>query len=143
MKQRLRRTFVSSLFDILEANDKSTLSGLNCGKLVGLHDGTVLVKTYDWASYLAPYFKKLTGISKFHHFRFTKNDPGKVFYREYADSGEREFQMLKNINQLPPRVLPPQVLPSGLDEERRRYLQKEIREYCRPGTEDFVAPVVT
>ena len=47
MKQRLRRTFVSSLFDILEANDKSTLSSVNCGKLVGLHDGTVLVKTYD------------------------------------------------------------------------------------------------
>ena len=143
MKQRLRRTFVSSLFDILEANDKPTLSGVNCGKLVGLHDGTVLVKTYDWASYLAPYFKKLTGISKFHHFRFTKNDPGKVFYREDADSREREFQMLKDINRLPPRVVPLQVLPSGLDEERRRYLQKEIREYCQPGTEDFVAPVVT
>ena len=143
MKQKLRRTFISSLFDILEANDKSTLSGVNCGKLVGLHDGTVLVKTYDWASFLAPYFKKLTGISKIHHFSFDKNDPGKVFYKEYADSPEKEFQLLKDVSKLPPCVLPPQVLPSGLDEERRRYLQREIREYCRPGTEDFVAPVVT
>ena len=75
MNQKLRRTFISSLFDILEANDKSTLSGVNCGKLVGLHDGTVLVKTYHWASFLAPYFKKSTGISKIHHFSLDKNDP--------------------------------------------------------------------
>ena len=97
MKQRLRRTLILSLFDILEANDKSTLSGVNCGKLVGLHDGSVLIKTY-----LAPYFKKLNGISTHHHFRFNKHDPGKVFYREYADSSEREFQLLKDINKLPP-----------------------------------------
>ena len=133
MKQRLRRTLILSLFDILEANDKSTLSGVNCGKLVGLHDGSVLIKTYDWANYLAPYFKKLNGISTHHHFRFNKHDPGKVFYREYADSSEREFQLLKDINKLPPppHVLPPQVLPSGLDQEQRRYLHKEIREFCR------------
>jgi len=127
MSQRLQRTIVSSLFDILEANNMSTQNGMNCGKLVGLHDSTVLVKTYDWESYLASYLKKkITGISKLYHLSFTKNDPGKGFYREYADSPKREFQMLKDINQLPPRVLPPQVLPSGLDEERKRYLHKEI-----------------
>lgn len=79
MKQQIRRTLVSSLFDVLEANDKSTLSSVNCGKLVGLHNGTVLVKTYDLSGHLAPYFKKLIGISKFHHFRINKNYPGKVF----------------------------------------------------------------
>jgi len=116
------------LFDILEANDKSTLSGVNLGKLVGLHDGSVLVKTYDWVNYLAPYFKKLSGISKLHHFRFNRHDPGKVFYREYADL-MRELQLLKDINRLPPCVLPPQVLRGGLDEERRRFLHKEICEF--------------
>lgn len=108
---------------------------MNCGKLVGLHDGTVLVKTYDLSGHLAPYFKKLTGISKFHHFRFNKSYPGKA-------ATEEEFQMLKDASILPPCLLPPQVLPSGLDDERRRYLHKEIREFCRPGKEDFVAPVV-
>ncbi len=144
MKQKLRRTFISSLFDIIDANDKSTpVTRVNCSKLVGLHNGTVLVMTYDWANYLAPYFKKLPGISKQHHFRFTKDLPGKVFYRESADSPEKEFQMLKDVNRLPPRVLPPQVKPSGLDEERRRYLHREIRDFCRPGTEHWVAPEVT
>ena len=70
------------MFDILEANNKSTLSGMNCGKLVGLHHGTVLVKTHVLASFLSPYFKKLTGITKLHHFSLTKNDAVKVFYKE-------------------------------------------------------------
>ena len=74
---------------------------------------------HDWANYLAPYLKKLSGISKLHHFRFNRHDPGKVFYREYTDSPKREFQLLKDINRLPPCVLPPQVLPGGLDEERK------------------------
>lgn len=34
--------------------------------------------------------------------------------------------MLKDASILRPRLLPPQVLPSGLDDERRRYLHKEI-----------------
>ena len=104
---------MSSLFDILEANDKSTLSGVNCGKLVGLHNGTVLVKTYDWSGHLAPYFKKLTGISKFRHFRVNKNYLGKLFYKEHADATEKEFEMWKDASILPPCLLPPQVLPSG------------------------------
>lgn len=37
-----------------------------------------------------------------------------------------QFQMLKDASILPPCLLPPQVLPSGLDDERRRYLHKEI-----------------
>ena len=142
MKQRLRRTFISSLFDILKANDKSTLRSVNCGKLVGLHDGSALVKTYDWVSDLASYFKKLRGISKLYHFRLNRHDPGKVFYREYADLPDREFQLLKDINRLPPCVLPLQVLPGGVDEEQRRYLHHEICEFSRPGTEYLVAPAV-
>ena len=140
MKQRVRRTFISSLFDIIEANDKSTISGVNCGKLVGLHDGTVIVKSYDWAKHLGQYFKKMPGVSKIHHFRFTKDHPGKVFCSESGDSPEKEFQMLKDVSHLPPRDLPSEISPSGLDEERKNYLYREIREFCRPGTEDLVAP---
>ena len=142
LKQKVRRTFVSSLFDIVEAIDKSTLTGVNYGKLVGLHNGTVLVKTYDWASHLGRYFRKINGVSKFHHFRFSKDNLGKVFCRESADSPEKEFELLKNRNDLPPSILPPQVVPGGLDEERKSYLFREIRQFCRPGTENFVAPAL-
>ena len=39
--------------------------------------------------------------------------------------------------------LPPTVPPTGISRERAEYLYKEIREFCRDGTEDFVAPPVS
>ena len=72
----------------MEAVDKSTVSGDNVAKLCGLHNGTVLVPVYDWAKFLETYFKKIPGISKFHHFRFTKGYPGVVFCKTLVGSRE-------------------------------------------------------
>ena len=37
-------------------------------------------------------------------------------------------------------VLPDVVEPKGFTKQRAEYLRKEIRQFCRPGTEDLVAP---
>ena len=140
IKQSFRRHYVSSLFDLMSAVDKSTVSGVNISKLCGLHDGTLLVPVYDWVTFLEPYFKKIPGISTFHHFRFSKDHPGVVFCRTLADSPEIGFQIFKNLEIRPPNQLPPKIVPLGLGEERKRYLYREIREFCQPGTEDMVAP---
>ena len=48
--------------------------------------------------------------------------------------------LLKNNAILPPpSILPDIVNPDGLTEERRNYLFREIRQFCKPGTEDIVA----
>lgn len=140
IKQSFRRCYVSSLFDLMEAVDQSTVTGVNLAKLCRLHDGTVLVPVYDWVTFLQPYFKKIPGISKFHHFRFSKEHPGVVFYWNLVGSMEIEFQILKNPAVRPQNQQPPQIIPLGLDDDRKRYLYREIREYCRPGTEKLVAP---
>lgn len=57
-----------------------------------------------------------------------------------VDSPETEFQVLKSLEMRPPSQLPPKIVPLGLSDERKGYLHREIREFCRPGTEDFVAP---
>ena len=62
--------------------DQSTITGVNISELCGLHDGTVKVPVYDWVTFLEPYFKNIPGISKFHHFRLTKEHPGVVFCRK-------------------------------------------------------------
>jgi hypothetical protein len=91
VKQSFRRRYVSSLFDLMEAVDKSTVSGVNVAKLCGLHDGTVLVPVYDWAKFLETYFTKIPRISKFHHFRFYKDCPCVVFCKTLVGSPEIHY----------------------------------------------------
>ena len=122
------------------AVDQSTVMGVNISKLCGLHDGTVLVPVYDWVKFLEPFFKKILGISKFHHVRFTKEYPGVVFCRILTGSEEIEFHILKDPQVRPPNHLPLRIVPQGLDEERKQYLYRKIREFCCQGTEDLVAP---
>ena len=39
-----------------------------------------------------------------------------------------------------PTVLPCKLNPEGLSDERKLYLYREIRPFCKRGTEDLVAP---
>jgi hypothetical protein len=64
-------------------------------------------------------------LKSYHHFSFTAKQPGVVVMQEYSDSNE----------------LPHVVRPSGLSLARQWYLHRQIREYCREGTEDLVCPM--
>ena len=68
LKQETLRIFISSLFDIARSVEESAT--VNAAELVGLHNGTVLVPTYDRVTYLGIYFKKLPKIKSYYHFRF-------------------------------------------------------------------------
>ena len=41
---------------------------------------------------------------------------------------------------MPGSVLPPQLRLRGLDQKCKKYLYHEIREFCKPGTEDLHSP---
>jgi len=114
--------------------------GVNVSQLCGLHDGSVLVPTYNWASFFDKYFKKLPGVKGYHHFHFSNDSPGQVFCKRYVDSEEVEFDLLRDPTKLPPYTLPPIINPAGLDLERKSYLYKEIRQFCKPNSVDLVAP---
>ena len=141
IKKAFKVMYVSSLYEFARLVETSSTRGLNKAQLVGTHDGRVIVPVYDWSSFLGQYFKKLPNIKKFHHFRFSNENPGKVFYKEFVSSPEQSFMLLKNNAILPPpSILPDIVNPDGLTEERRNYLFRKIRQFCKPGTEDIVAP---
>ena len=140
LKQKVRKTFISSLFDLASAVDESTVSGVNVSQLCGLHDGTVLVPVYDWVNFLNKYFKKLPNVKQFHHFHFKRETPGIVYYKQFSDSPESTFLLLKADVVPPPASMPEKIAPPGLDMQRKTYLYNEIREFCREGTEDLIAP---
>lgn len=99
--------------------------------------------SYNWSSFLDRYFNKLPNIKKYHHFRFSKDESGKVYFKEFSTSPEQSRTLLKNSDLaiLPPAsMLPPTINPEGLSQDRKQYLFREIRTFCKPGTEDLVAP---
>ena len=142
LKKSFKVSFISSLYELARMVDTSSNAGVNKAQLVATHDGRVIVPVYDWSTFLGQYFKKLPNIKKFHHFRFSKDEPGVVYCREFLSSPEEAFFLLRNGVAIPPgSVLPQKINPEGLSEERRNYLYREIRQFCKPGTEDLVAPV--
>lgn len=141
IKKSYKVTYVSSIFEMARLVENSSSIGINKAQLVGTHDGRVIVPVYDWTSFLEPYFKRIPNIKKYHHFRFSKDSPGMVFCKELVTSPEQSFMLLKDqVNLPPPSVLPPTIRPDGLSQERKNYLFREIRQFCKPGTEDLVAP---
>ena len=129
-----------SLHEFAEMVETSSTVGVNKAQLVGTHDGRVIVPVYNWAEFLETYFKKVPSIKKFHHFRFARDEPGQLYYKQYSTSPEQSLQLLKNPAILPPAVLPAKINPQGLSQERKQYLHREIRQFCKPGTENVVAP---
>lgn len=142
VKQKTRRTFISSLFDIAKVIEEC--ASVNTAELVGLHNGTVCIHAYDWTTYLGRYFKKFPKIKSYYHFRFDNDYPGTVFCKKHWFSEEQAFNLLRNKDEIPqPGVLPDLINPVGISRERAEYLFKEIREFCRDGTQDLVAPAVS
>ena len=134
-------TFTSSVYEFERLVDCSSTTGINKAQLVGTHDGRVIVPAYKWLSFLGEYFNNLPNVKKYQHFRFSKVEPGRLYFKECRSSPEQSHMLLKNHAVLPPaRVLPPKLNPEGLSKERKQFLYREIRQFCKPGTEDLVAP---
>lgn len=141
IKRAYKVNYVSSIYEFARMVDSSSAVGVNKSQLVGTHDGRVIVPVYDWVTFLSQYFNKLPNIKKYHHFRFSTDEPGKVYVKEYKSSPEHAVMLLKDRAVVPrPSVLPQKLKPEGLSEERKNYLYWEIRPFCKPGTEDLVAP---
>ena len=138
-KQRYRRTFVSSLDDITDVVNSS--ADVNVAQLVGTQNGESVVPMYDWTTFLRDHFRNVPHMKTFHHFTFTAAHPGVVVTKEFSDSAGTKFTMLHDMEWCPTQdELPPINTPLGLSSTRQWYLYKEIREYCRHGTEDSVCP---
>ena len=140
IKRSYKLNYISSIYEFGSMVESSS-SGINKAELVGTHDGTVIVPVYNWSSYLEQFFRKLPNIKSYQHFRFSRDEPGCIYFKESNSSLEQSLMLLKNRTILPPASqLPAKVNPAGLSQERKQYLHREIRQFCKPGTEDLVAP---
>ena len=61
--------------------------------------------------------------------------------KEFSDSQQVPFTMLDDDNWIPAvDELPPVIEPVGLSPTRQWYLFRQIRDYCREGTQDLTCP---
>ena len=131
---------MDSLKDICEVVNRS--AECNHAQLVSKEDGTMIVPTYNWTDFFATRMKKITGIKKLHHFRFSSDLPGSVFVKERSDSTEREIHLLKDEEwQTDSEELPAEVPPNGLNAARQWYLYESIRPFCLPEHQDTTCPL--
>ena len=140
LKKAYKLNHISSLYELATVVESSSTNGINKVQLVGTHNGKSVVPVYDWATYLGQYFKKMLNITKFHHFRFSRKELGVVYCKARIFGPEIKVNLLRKTNVLPHSDLPPHIKLNGLDEDRKKYLFNEIRQFCKEGTEDLVAP---
>lgn len=141
VKKTFRRSHVSCLEDLVEVvRESSPVGHNNIPQLVGLEDGTVNVPTYNWHEFFQGAFKTLPGIKPIGHFFFTRDEPGKVFYKETLTDEQQSatLAVLDRVANLPP--MPNIIPPPGLPLERQRYLYNNIREYIPADRRDVVCP---
>ena len=88
----------------------------------------------NWDSYLQTHFKRLSGISSYQHFTFTKNRPGEVLMtKTAADEDGVKVQLLRNqdtLNAIGAHVLPDVLPEAGLSNDRRAYLLENVAAFC-------------
>ena len=135
LKQKYRKTKIGGLKDLSKVVNESATC--NFSQLVSQEDGTSTVQVYDWTSFFAPNFKKITGIKKLHHFRFDHTHKGSVFVKEQCDSEEKEIKLLSHTWHHDSSELPAIIPPKGLSAERKWYLYDNICQFC---PEDITCP---
>lgn len=59
---------------------------------------------YNWSAFLEQYFTRVLNIKRYHHFRFSKDEPGKVYFKEFNWSAEQSLMLLKNCAELSWRI---------------------------------------
>ena len=128
------RSNISTLHDIERAVTESSLTSQHKPQLAASIDGKERYVTwYQWSCFLSQYFKHLPNITSYHSFRVSATSPGIVFAREYSDTPEIQFNLLKNtqIWRIDADAMPDIIEPKGLDAKRQWYLYEQIRPFCQ------------
>lgn len=87
----------------------------------------------DWDEFLALKFRRIVGITKFQHFRFSQEFLGEVRMKQTFESEEVSLKLCKtSATSFDPLSLPLVLPAAGLTDDRRKYLADNVLEFCRP-----------
>ena len=119
------RADVSSLAQIAKLVEELTQGGQNRAFEIGSEPPSQHFYYYDWNEFLSTYYKHIPQITSYHHFYFSKEYPGKVVLREFADSDDIMMDVLKQGVNIDPTALPVHfLLLDSLNKENSTFTMK-------------------
>ena len=140
VKKTYRRTSVSSLPDIENVIQNSSITGKNIPLPTIDCNGKRNVTWYNWSDFLSQSFNTLPGITRYHHFRFDSLAPGSVFVRENCKEPETTIVISKKDSAVDILGMPEVILPPGMSLERQVYLFEKIRRFCSSAAAELTCP---
>ena len=87
---------MNTIVDVALAVEKSTITGQNKVQLSTDELGTRQVRYFNSSVFLSGFFRTLPNMTMYHHFRASLSQPGIIFFKEFADSEEKQFKLLKD-----------------------------------------------
>lgn len=144
LKKKYRRSKVYTYRQLVDIITSSTKKQCNtCHPCT--NDGDDSLTYRAWTKWLGKYFRKLPGITSYHHFSIDAGKPGVVTVKRCINSEAETFELLKktaNCSALAdPSNLPKELTSSGLSSERQWYLYDSIRQHIPdPADKDETAP---
>jgi len=146
LKKKYRRSRTYTYRQLIDIINTSTVKGCNVCHPYRDYDGSASFRYYAWTKWLEKYFRKLPGITNYHHFSMDSSNPGVVTARRYVDSELETFELLKKTADysalLDRSILPKEVTPAGLSPERQWYLYDKIRGHIPDSADkDSTAPL--
>lgn len=142
LKKKFRITHVSSVQEFAECIDNSTpTSKVNSAVAVGNEKGDVFVNVYNWLQFFKDSkANKVKHITSYNHFEFCEEFKGKVHGKTDIDGNEFVHRIFPDESA--PVGFPVVVIPTGMTRERKEYLYKHIRPYCKEDLKDVVCPSI-
>lgn len=131
IKRLYRRSNAYTYNQLVELIQKASPNGHVLCQPFRNKNGDRNYQYYEWDVWFSKYFNKFPEIKKYRHFSFNKAIPGEVIVKEFIDSKEYTFNLLKNERFRFDKVetKPCVIMPSGLSIERQWYLYDNIREH--------------
>ena len=133
IKMKYKHSYLSSISQLAEVVLTSTTKSIKIPQLISepCSDNT-LVPVHAWKVFLETCFRKIPNITKYHHFRFSSSEPGKVFIREFPSSAEFNVSIIKDQEKLQTVLItePEIIHRPGLSAERAWYLYENVRQHC-------------
>lgn len=142
LKKKFRVSHVSCIEEVVGCIEKSTpVTKVNQAVSLGNEEGEVKIEVHDWLNFFKDNgAKKVPQITHYNHFQFSATKNARVTCKVDVDGNEFVHRIFAEDSG--PTGLPKVINPEGMSRQRKEYLYKNIRNFCKDEFKDTLCPAV-